>query len=474
MKLENDRFDIVMAGLRAIEPSSSFDAEFKSRLGEAVAKRRAGMPLEMILKRLRLATEGLREILVPQAPALARAVAIFIVAVSAGLLIYSIQPLYPTVSAKEGIVMVQAAGMAAPKEIVLSCRLKPGDVVITRGDGQVDLGISNKYALRLKGNSTMKIARITPRYWQGSADFRLDEGMAMVSVDAGFKGSRFTITTKTAAATALGTKFSVETLTENKEETLVSVVQGKVKVRSQYRPGNILLAKQTVIVGAGQKTEVPFGSVPVPPSRLMAKEWEALEELYQIGKKPQVMLLVKNSPDRARQLLAPCAIVISDEKPREMPKLLEDALLKIADAIKTGDKAKHMESIKMLERMVNEHPGPKYNVQLLLYIGAYYEYLSYHEDAIKSFEKIILRYPDSPLASMAECAIGIIYEEKLNDRNKANQAYQNILKKYPDSLEAIWVEEKLGIKKGSRSTKNISITSVFISDKGDCDERVNT
>ena len=124
-------------------------------------------------------------------------------------------------------------------------------------------------------------------------------------------------------------------------------------------------------------------------------------------------------------------------------------MLKIKEAIETHDPAKHLEGIKILEKIVQEHPNAKYNAQLMLYIGAYYEYISYHKQAIRAFEKVIIEYPNSTMASIAKCAIGVIYEEKLNDPSRANAVYRLVLDKYPNSLEAIWAEEKLGIKKVS-------------------------
>ena len=106
-----------------------------------------------------------------------------------------------------------------------------------------------------------------------------------------------------------------------------------------------------------------------------------------------------------------------------------------------NDKKEHLESIKLLEKIVDEYPNAKYDVQFLLYIGAYYEYISEHEEAIKAFEKVLDKYPDSPLASMAQCAIGIIYKDKLHDPEKARAAFKAVLDRYPNSLEAIWVEE---------------------------------
>lgn len=447
MRQNYDSFDRVMASLKKEEPSVSFEARFREALRDAISRKHEDTILENALKRIALGVMNLKNALVPEPLVLIRAAATFIIVISAGFYVYTIQPSCPVLTAKEGVIMVQGMKGTALKEAGRDYKFRIGDIVTARKASQADIVLANKYAIRLKEGSSLRIAKLTPRLGNGRADFRLTEGKVLVSVEPGFKGSQFIVDTKTATATALGTRFSVDVSRRDMSKTQVNVAQGKVKVASKYSPENIILAKLAVTVDAGQKTQVLYDGVPAPPSRLLENEWEETDELYQIGRKPQVMLLLKNSTDRTSQLLAPCAIFISDEKPREIPALLEDAVLKTAEAIKTGDAVKHLESIKLLERIVKEYPNPKYDVQFMLYIGAYYEYLSYHKEAIKTFEKVLLEYPDSPLASMAQCAIGIIYDEKLDDARRAKRAYGLVLRKYPNSLETIWVEKRLG--KGS-------------------------
>jgi len=449
MRQNYDRFDKIMFALKQVEPSVSFELKFKEAFREAVARKHEEPAMEKVYRRFAEAAANIMNILLPEPVVLIRVASSLVAVISIGLYIYLAQPCSPTVTAKEGLVMVQGAKDAVFKEIGPEYKFKVGDIVTARQGGQVDIGLSNKYAMRLKEGSRLKIAKLTSRYGNGKAYFQLIEGKTLISVEPGFKGSEFVVGTPTATATALGTKFAVYASGsgEEKERTEVSVLLGKVKVKSSYSPGKILLAKQIVTVGAGQKTDVYADRIPASPQRLIEEEWIQLEELYRIGKKPQVILMVKNTPDRVMQLLRPCPIYISDEKPREIPRLLEEAVLKTARAIKENDPLKHLESIRLLERIVKGYPNPKYVVQLILYIGAYYEYIGYHEDAIRTFKEVILAYPDSPLASMAQCAIGIIYEKKLKDKARAEEAYRMVLVKYPNSLEAIWVESKLGFKK---------------------------
>jgi len=449
MKTDLNRFDIVMANLKAIEPSDSFDFEFKKRLQEAVAKKYKETILDKLTRRVWEGLEILRYALIPKTPVLVRSLAASIFIITAGLYIYSIQPLCPISLSQKGAVLVQGGHDRETKEITAGYKFNAGDIVVTKKGAQLDMEISDKYAIRVKENTKFKITKLTPRYGKGKAFLELENGKMLVSVGEGFKGSKFEIKTPTCVTGVRGTKFSIDVAGEDKPKTKIDVLEGRVEVKGRYKDERFLLAKQVVFVGPGQRTEVFKGEPPEPPQRLIEKEWRGLEELYQIGKRSQVVLLLKNTPDRARQLLRPCPIYISDEKPRQILRLLEDAVLKTEEALKTGDATKHLESIKLLERIVEEHPSPRYDVQLLLYIGAYYEYLSYHKEAVETFEKVLLRYPDSVLASIAQCAIGIVYEEKFDDPKRAAEAYRAVLKKYPNSLEAIWVEEKLGIKKVS-------------------------
>ncbi len=422
MGSEFEKFDKIMANLKKIEPSASFDTEFKKKLYGIMAKERAR---------------------VAYSPALAGITASLVFIVAVGFFIYSALPLSPGVIAKTGIVTVQQAGSNVIKDIGDKCSFSVGDIIMAKAGSTADVGIHNKYTIRIKEGSKVRIARLSPRYGRGKAIFDLMEGKVLVSIDEGFRPSKFMINTSNAVSTALGTKFMVEVSPQLQPKTDVSVVQGMVKVESLYKPEKEPEAGQAVVVGAGQKTEVYFDRMPEAPQRLAEKEWEELDELYQIGKKPRVILLVKNRPDRAKQLLQPCPIYISDEKPREIPPMIEEAVIATSEALKTGSAARHQDSIKILERIINEHPSEKYSPQLILYVGAYYEYLQKHKEAIGAFDRLIRQYPNSQYASMAQCAKGIIYEEKIKDVKKANEAYQEVLKKYPNSLEAIWAEERL-------------------------------
>lgn len=443
------RFDEIMAGLKPVEPSEGFDFEFRQALKAAADEAADGsrghlnVPYEFV----RRAIESLRHALVPKTPVLVRAFSISAAFIIVGSVLYFAQPAGPVVMASKGIVLAYARG-AGPTELMPNRTLRVGDLIKTEYGALVDISVDNRYSVRIKGASSLRVARLTNKIGRGKAIFELENGKALVSIEKGFKPASFIINTKEASATALGTKFAVDVSGKRGPVTKVSVLEGKVRVLGRPESTNITLAKG-ITVGMGQLTEVGPDRIPQPARRLPEEEWLELEELYQIGKKPQVILLIKYTPDRVMQLLRPCPIYISDERPRQIPQLLEEAVRKIETAIRANKVAEHFEAIRILERILKEHPSDKYDVQLLLYVGAYYEYIGYHREAMASFEDVVKRHPDSPLASLAMAAMGVIYEDKLNDPGRAGEIFRAILKLYPNSLEAIWAEEKLGIKKDS-------------------------
>lgn len=431
------RFDDIMAGMKPIEPSEHFDFEFRQALKAAMTEAARETSFARLARRV---SESLRYTLAPASPVLVRTFAVFAAFIIIGSVIYSTSPVGPVVTSSKGIVLACAEG-AKPSAIIIKTVLKAGDVITTEDGAEADISVDNKYAVRLKSGTRLKVARLTNRLGRGKAVFDLEGGKVLVSIEKGFKPASFMVNTKDASATALGTKFAVDISGSKEQVTKVSVLEGRVRVLGQREEKTMTFAKG-VTVGLGQETEIGPGGIPQVPKRLSEEEWLSLEELYQIGRKPHVILCVKYTPDRVMQLLKPCPLYVSDEKPRQVPRLMEEAVLKVEEAVRADSAINHLEAINVLERILKEYPNQKYDVQLLLYVGAYYEYIGRHNDAIRSFEDVIKRYPDSPLASLAMAAIGVIYEDKLNDPVRGEEIFRTILKLYPNSLEAIWVDDK--------------------------------
>jgi len=319
-------------------------------------------------------------------------------------------------------------------------KLYKNDILKTFEGGQADIIVPNLYHIRLKDNSEIKLAYSTSRVLPGGIEYDLSKGKVFAYYKKTEGGNRqFNIETPQAIASALGTDFMVQALPDA-GRTWVGVLNGVVAVIGTEGPAITKAGENMVFVNAGEKTVVRQGAVPAKPTRLIENELLELEELYRIGTKPQVALLISTGKSRTRELLSVTPLYISAEKPGILPEKIEKIARKFSQAVKEGSKEKHLENIRQFEEIVNQYPDPKYDVQFLLFIAAYYEYLDEHDKAIVTFQRIINDYPRSNLTSIAQCAIGIIYEEKLNDIKKAEDAYNKVIVNYPRSVE---VEEAI-------------------------------
>jgi len=305
------------------------------------------------------------------------------------------------------------------------------DIVKTFEKGAVDIVLPNRYKVRLKNKTEIKLASVTSFIGTGKTIYELEKGRSFTYYEKSVRKNTFSIKTSQAMVSVIGTAFMTEALpTINK--TWVGVLNGTVTVTGltslPHEKGNIVYVKP------GEKTIVRTGSKPTVPVRLLESELMDLEELFRIGEKQQVALLISGGKNRVRELLSVTPLYISSDE-TELSRQVKEIVISFSEAIKQGSKDMHRDSIKKLEELVRTNPNPKYEVQFLLFIGAYYNYLGDHERSISTFRKVVDDYPRSRLASIAQCAIGYIYEHHIKDKKKALEAYYLVKAKYPYSVE---------------------------------------
>lgn len=351
-------------------------------------------------------------------------------------------PIYPVVSNIKGTVKIYRASR---NEWIFADRgnlkLAKNDILKTFSDGQADLVIKGLYHIRLKSDSEIKLAKSISRAMSGDIDYALTQGKVFTHYNKYRKtGKSLSIDTPQAEASALGTDFMVSSI-PMMDRTVVGVLDGIVKV------GSLGISKEAganiVMVKAGERTVVQQGLSPQKPARLMENELLDMEELYSIGTRPQVALLISTGSARTRELLSVVPLYISGDEAGALPDKIEQIAKKFNQSIKEGSREKHIDNIKQFEELISTYPNPKYDVQFLLFIGAYYDYIDEYARAVATFERVLRDYPNSTMASIAQCAIGIIYEENLKDPNKAKTAYQKVMSNYSNSPEVEEASEGL-------------------------------
>ena len=313
---------------------------------------------------------------------------------------YLFAPIYPTVSNVKGVVKIYHSAKNE-WEIIEKPRmtLAKNDIVKTFDDGQADVVLSNIYHIRMKNDSEMSLTSANSRVIKGNIRYMLTQGKVFAYYrKVASQKKPLEIETPQANTSALGTDFMVQTM-PSMEKTYVGVLDGVVRVTGLEAVGFGKVEPRSVLVEAGERTTVRLGQGPSKPRRLMEDELLELEELYRIGTKPQVALLISTGKTRVRELLSLTPLYISSEKPAVLSDQIEKIARAFSKAIREGGKQKYKDNISQFEDLVNKYPNPKYDVQFLLFIGAYYEYADEHEKAIATFQRVIDQYPKSSLAA---------------------------------------------------------------------------
>lgn len=429
--------DSAIRHLGRVETTEALDREFNRKLRERVKSREE----DKLGYLFRNAAERIRDIAAIPRPALAAVcTTILLFILTYDVLTYSlVRP--PVMATVEGDVSVYSETRKTWLEARPGLKLARGDIVTVGAGSRADIDQPGKYIVRVKDNSTVVLAKLLPKYINGTTVYNITRGKALVSIAEDFKGSKFVVNTPEAAATALGTEFLVDVSARPVDSTRLGVLEGMVRVESTFVPKAGARSSRRVMVGGGEATEVYRNATPLKPRQLLDKEWAEMAEFYGIGAKSQVALLISNGKYRTRELLRPCPIFISGLKPRELSESLREAITIIDDAIKTKDRAKHLDGIKRLEGIADSHKDPSYAPQLLLFIGSYYNYLDMPDEAVAAFLKAADGYPASTFASMGLYAAGIVCGEKLHDNNRARYYYDLVVRRYPAGQEAKLIVE---------------------------------
>ena len=424
----------VLSSVPEIKESTGFDEKFYHKLDETLAASAKIDIFGIIVEKI---CEFKENFYMPHRLVLVRAgvsFAFMFGALFSGL--YYAEQDMPSVSTTVGSVMVSRGEHSAWEKIDKNYVLHKGDRLKTGDDSEADIALLSKYSIRLKENTVIKIAKLSPKYRNGVARIALSDGQIMVDIEKGFKGSKFDVETMDSSIRALGTKFVVRG-DSNDEKAWVGVLEGKVMAATNEEVGG-----DSVIILPGMRSEIKKGAGPASPLPMIEEEWRGISELYMLGKKTRVALLVSSGQERVMELLAPCPIFITDQEPRVLPGQLEEAVILINKALINDNRGMHLEGIHKLEELVRSDPGADYNVQLLFFIGSYYRYINMYVQAINTFKTIIEDNPNTPLASLAECAIGVIYRNDLRDRINSKIMFVKVLRDHPASPEALFIKNK--------------------------------
>lgn len=425
------KVDSMLENLEDVKVSSDYEIGFQKKLEKAISKKKIDITeqdkkdLWQEVKNIFSEAPNFVKVVVP---------AVFIIVISA--VIFSLIPgQYPAVITAKGIVEQYNFQENDWQTLKPGQTINKGDLIRTAQNSIIDIELEGIYKMRIKPESQVKVNDIFTTKRSGIAKFKLEKGNLVAKIDKQLKKSKFQVETPYGIAEAKGTAFLVDISKLN--QFMLGVVEGKVLVRTPKEEFLVKEDEKAIVDSLG------FSKGPVPLAE--AKD-EILEEVRRIGQ-IFVVLDISNSSNRTEELLKPARFYAFGKYPEEVGSLLDNAISLVLKASETGNREYHLSSVKELEQILQKYPSDRYNPNIMLFVGAYYDHLGLYNKAIEMFQSVIDKYPETEWASIAVLAQAIIYDKRLEDSIKANQKYQKILNLYSDSLEAKYIEQDTGLIK---------------------------
>jgi len=126
----------------------------------------------------------------------------------------------------------------------------------------------------------------------------------------------------------------------------------------------------------------------------------------------------------------------------------QTALKKYARADLLELQEKHNEAIAVLEELLTNHKGEKIEDEAWLKQGEIFEKVGEYRKAEVNYLKIIEFYSDDILADDAHYRLAKIYEEKLDEPDKAKEQYEQIIFHFADSIYYVEARKKFRTLRG--------------------------
>ena len=305
-------------------------------------------------------------------------------------------------------------------------QLKTGDQIVTGLSDWAILELPDHYQVKIESNSSITINQLKKK-WFGKSVFHLSKGQVLVSIGSQ-KPYPFEVKTPNAYARAIGTQFAVQVSSFVKPVSWVGILEGKVEVGK-------LGSDLSIPVTAGNEIYISEEITKPTEREMMDERRQELKDLFQFAKKNQLILLISMSENRVNELLEPALLYFIVENDREDLKQIPIVMAQIGKALQSGDIIQQEKAIGNLEQAIRNQKELD-QVSGLLYAGAYYYFLQKYDESVRVFEDVIKQYPKSSLRSLALMAAAKIYDENLNNPERALELTEEIIANHPKSYEA--------------------------------------
>lgn len=127
-----------------------------------------------------------------------------------------------------------------------------------------------------------------------------------------------------------------------------------------------------------------------------------------------------------------------------------DALLAYSRADLLDFQNKDSIALMVLDTLMLNFPGHTLTDEVIYKKAQIYKSKGRYTDAVPLLQEIVDKYGEDILADDALYQLGLLYEEKLNDKEKAKTLYETLLTKYPGSLFVVDARKRFRALRGDK------------------------
>lgn len=347
---------------------------------------------------------------------------------------------YPEVIHAQGDVRVmQEPEPGAQKQWLKATKgmkIRPGARIQTTGASQLDIGVVDKYEMRIKEKSDIIAGSLafntTTRKQQ--VEFTIREGSIYNRIQDGYLGT-FELDSPNVMVTAIGTEYAVD-VWGPQQQTWVGSAVGPLKAFDKLDNLTLDIPKEYKLE-VGADAEESGKVVPLPDYELedLRRELDKVGTGVDEDLDVRVYFILSYSTKRVREFLEGAPLITNTNEPRKIKQLFIPTVRMLPQRYIITIKEKILKNLVKIEFVCNYYADPRFTPHFLSFAGAFYHMAGAEQQAVKVLEQVIKDYPDFMYASIIQCAIAILYEEFLKDPRKAAKAYRKVLENYPVSIE---------------------------------------
>ena len=161
--------------------------------------------------------------------------------------------------------------------------------------------------------------------------------------------------------------------------------------------------------------------------------------------KAQLKILKKSTSQLIANDAMQLSLIIKDNS---LEDSTQTALRKYARADLLSLQKKDIKAIELLNSVLKEHKGEKIEDEALLKLGKLYTKIGNYDKAEEMFLKLIQFYKEDILADDAHFLLAKLYENNLDQAQKAKEFYEQIIFNYADSIYFVEARKKFRMLRG--------------------------